>query len=278
MRAPKPTTGEEERLQLPGGLWSKCPSCQAVLYAKELSRALGVCSKCGFHFPLSVDERIELLCDRGTFEEVDRNLRSADPLNFKDSSKYKDRLKKYEKSTGEMDAVRTGRARINGHPAALGVMNFKFMGGSMGIVVGERLTRMVELATRENLPAIIVCSSGGARMQEGILSLMQMAKVSAALARLGERHLPYIAILTHPTTGGVAASFAMLGDVIVAEPGALIGFAGPRVIEQTIKRKLPEGFQRAEFLLDHGMVDVISPRESLKSTVANMLELLCPNA
>lgn len=274
MRAPKPSTGEEERLQLPGGLWSKCPSCSAVIYTRELTRGLGVCPKCGFHFPLSVDERIELLCDRHSFEEIDKNLRSNDPLNFKDSARYKDRLKKYEKSSGDADAVRCGRARIQGHPVMLGIMNFKFMGGSMGIVVGEKLTRMIEIAIRDHLPVIILCASGGARMQEGILSLMQMAKVSAALARLGEKGLAYIALLTHPTTGGVAASFAMLGDVIIAEPGALIGFAGPRVIEQTIKRKLPDGFQRSEFLLEHGMIDLISPRDQLKDTVANVLELL----
>ncbi len=274
VRAPKPTTSSEDALQLPGGLWSKCPSCTAVIYSKELSRTSGVCPKCQYHFPLTAEERIDLLCDRNSFEELDRELRSNDPLNFKDSAKYKDRLKKYEKQVGEPDAVKTGRGKLNGRPIMLGVMNFKFMGGSMGIVVGERLTRMVEAATRDNLPAIIVSASGGARMQEGIFSLMQMAKVSAALERQGKKGLPYISILTHPTTGGVAASFAMLGDINIAEPGALIGFAGPRVIEGTIKRKLPEGFQRAEFLLEHGMVDIITPRETMKSTVGNILELL----
>ena len=278
VRAPKPSAGEEERLQLPGGLWSKCPSCSAVIYTKELTRSVGVCPKCQYHFPLSADERIDLLCDRNTFEEIDRGLRSSDPLSFKDSQRYRERLKKYEKQVGEADAVKTGRCKINGRPAMLGVMNFKFMGGSMGIVVGERLARMVEMATRDRLPAIIVSASGGARMQEGIFSLMQMAKVSAALEKQGQKGLPYISILTHPTTGGVAASFAMLGDINIAEPGALIGFAGPRVIEQTIKRKLPEGFQRSEFLLEHGMVDLIAPRHELKNTVGNILELLWPKS
>ncbi|MCC6953276.1 MAG: acetyl-CoA carboxylase carboxyltransferase subunit beta [Deltaproteobacteria bacterium] len=277
MKAPKVGEGEEERLQLPGGLWSKCPGCAAVIYTKELTRALGVCPKCGFHFPMSVEERIDLLCDRDSFEELDRVMRSNDPLNFRDSAKYKDRLKKYEKQTGETDAARIGRARMNGKPVMIGAMNFKFMGGSMGIVVGEKLTRCVEVACKENLPAIIVSASGGARMQEGIFSLMQMAKVSAALNRLGRKGLPYISILTHPTTGGVAASFAMLGDIIIAEPGALIGFAGPRVIEQTIKRKLPEGFQRSEFLLEHGMIDMITPRDKLKDSVANVIDLLWAN-
>jgi acetyl-CoA carboxylase carboxyl transferase subunit beta len=276
VRAPKPSSSEDERLQLPGGLWSKCPNCNAIIYSRELTRTLGVCTKCDYHFQLSVDERIELLCDRNSFEELDPNLRSTDPLSFKDSVKYKDRLKKYEKQTGATDALKSGRGRINGRQVMLAAMNFKFMGGSMGMIVGEKLTRVIELAVRDMLPVVIVSASGGARMQEGIYSLMQMAKVSAALERLGEKRLPYISILTHPVTGGVAASYAMLGDVIISEPGALIGFAGPRVIEQTIRRKLPEGFQRAEFLLEHGMVDMIVPREELKQTLASVIELLWP--
>ncbi len=204
------------------------------------------------------------------------DLRSNDPLNFKDSQRYKERLKKAEKSTGQVEGCKIGRARINGAPVSIGVMDFFFMGGSMGMVTGEKLARAAELAYREYLPLIIVSASGGARMQEGIFSLMQMAKVTAAIERLRERHIPYISVLTDPTTGGVAASFAMQGDVIVSEPGALIGFAGPRVIEQTIKKKLPEGFQRAEFLLSHGMVDIVTPRSELKTTLGNVIEILRP--
>ncbi len=233
-----------------------------------------VCPKCGFHFRLTAEQRVNILCDRHTFEPIDGNLASNDPLSFKDSVRYRDRLKKAQKSTGDSDAVRIGRGRINGHALALGVFNFSFMGGSMGSIVGEKLTRIVEIGTRESLPVVIVSASGGARMQEGIYSLMQMAKVSAALVKLGEQGLPYISVLTDPTTGGVAASFAMLGDINITEPGALIGFAGPRVIEQTIRRKLPEGFQRAEFLLQHGMVDLIVPRAELKDTISNLLGLL----
>lgn len=276
VRAPKPSTEESERLQLPGGLWSKCPKCTTIIYGRELVRNLHVCTKCQFHFRLTADQRIELLCDRHSFEEFDVNIRSTDPLNFRDSQKYRERLKRAERSAGAPDAVKTGKARINGIPTVTCVLNFHFMAGSMGSVVGEKLTRAIELAYRELLPVIIVSASGGARMQEGIFSLMQMAKVSAALKRLSDRRLPYISILTDPTTGGVAASFAMQGDVIIAEPGALVGFAGPRVIEQTIKKQLPEGFQRAEFLLEHGMVDRVVARSEMKDTVANLLELLRP--
>ncbi|MCB0323419.1 MAG: acetyl-CoA carboxylase carboxyltransferase subunit beta [Bdellovibrionales bacterium] len=273
-KAPKPTTELGERLEIPGGLWTKCPGCGEIIYSRELERSRMVCPKCDYHFRLSAEQRLELLCDRQSFEEFDVGLKTNDPLSFKDSMRYRERLKRAEKKTAQMDAVRVGRARIDGHRAMLGVFNFAFMGGSMGLVVGEKLTRMVEAAIQERLPVIIVSASGGARMQEGIYSLMQMAKVTAALVRLGERGLPYISVLTDPTTGGVAASFAMQGDVIVAEPGALIGFAGPRVIEQTIRSKLPEGFQRSEFLLEHGMVDLISPRAELKKTLATLLEVL----
>lgn len=276
VRAPKPSTEESDRLQLPGGLWTKCPGCSEIVYTRELTRNSMVCPKCNFHFRLSVEQRLNLLCDRHSFEEFDSSLKTTDPLNFKDSTKYRERLKRAQKNTGEQDAVKTGRCRINGRPVLVGFFNFSFMGGSMGMVVGEKLTRIVEVGCRDRLPVIIVSSSGGARMQEGIYSLMQMAKVSAALVKLGDLGLPYISLLTDPTTGGVAASFAMLGDVIIAEPGALIGFAGPRVIEQTIRRKLPEGFQRSEFLLQHGMVDMVVPRGELKETVARILEMLCP--
>ncbi len=274
VRAPKPSLEENEKLQLPGGLWTKCPKCSAIIYTRELERSMMVCTKCNYHFRLTPDQRINIICDMQSFEEFDAGLRTPDPLNFKDALRYKERLKRAEKSSGEADAVKIGRAKINGYPVMIGVFNFFFMGGSMGLVVGEKLTRMVERATEEGVPAIIVSASGGARMQEGIFSLMQMAKVSAALARHAKKRLPYISVLTDPTTGGVAASFAMLGDIQIAEPGALIGFAGPRVIEQTIRKKLPEGFQRAEFLLEHGMIDMVVSREGLKSTLSRVIEML----
>lgn len=276
VRAPKPATDETERLQLPGGLWSKCPRCSTILYTKELNRNLFVCTKCSHHFRLTADQRIDILCDKHSFEELAGDLRSTDPLNFRDSVKYKEKLKKAEKATGQVEGSKMGKARINGMPFVLGVMDFFFMGGSMGMVTGEKLTRAAELAYREYLPLVIVSASGGARVQEGIFSLMQMAKISAAIDRLSERHVPYISILTDPTTGGVAASFAMQGDIIMSEPGALIGFAGPRVIEQTIRKKLPEGFQRAEFLLEHGMIDVVVARDKIKDSLASVLEILRP--
>ena len=277
VRAPKPSTEEGERLQLPGGLWTKCPKCDAITYTKELERNLNVCPKCEHHFRMTADARIRLIVDRQSFEELDADLRSDDPLNFKDSLRYKERLKKAERAGIASESVRAGRARINGRSVMLGVFEFFFMGGSMGVVAGEKLTRLIELGAEEYKPVIVVSASGGARMQEGIYSLMQMAKTTAALVRLSEKKLPYISVLTDPTTGGVAASFAMLGDLIVAEPGALIGFAGPRVIEQTIKKKLPEGFQRSEFLVEHGMVDTIVHRAQLKDMLANMLSMLGPN-
>ncbi len=273
-KAPKPDAALSDKLQMPGDVWTKCPDCDEIIYTKELRRTFGVCPKCNYHFRLVANQRIPLLVDRHSFVEFDINLRSTDPLNFKDSKKYKDRIKASEKSSGSIEAVRTGRARILNVPLMLGVFDFSYMGGSMGSVVGEKLTRMIEAAIKEKLPVIIISASGGARMQEGIFSLMQMAKVSAALARLGQARLPYISILTDPTTGGVAASFAMLGDIIIAEPKALIGFAGPRVIEQTIKQKLPEGFQRSEFLLEHGMIDRIVPRGQLREEVAQILRNL----
>ncbi len=270
-KAPKPAADTVDKSQLPEDIWTKCPGCGAILYTKELRRSLGVCSKCNYHFRLTAEQRIPLLVDRHSFIEMDREMRSTDPLSFKDTKRYKERLKKAEKKSGIAEAVVTGRARILNVPVNLGVFDFTFLGGSMGSVVGEKLARMIEAALAEKRPVIIVSASGGARMQEGIYSLMQMAKVSAALARLGQAHLPYISILTDPTTGGVAASFAMLGDVILAEPKALIGFAGPRVIEQTIRQKLPEGFQRAEFLLEHGMVDKIVQRSEMREVVAQIL-------
>lgn len=271
-KAPKPQAESSDRLQMPDDIWTKCPVCSSIIYTKELRRSMGVCPKCSYHFRLTAQQRIPVMVDRHSFAEIDGNLRSTDPLNFKDSKKYRERIKKAEKSSGSVEAVVTGRARINNIPVMLGAFEFTYMGGSMGAVVGEKLTRMIEVGREEKRPVIIVNASGGARMQEGIFSLMQMAKVSAALGRLGQERVPYISVLTDPTTGGVAASFAMLGDVNIAEPKALIGFAGPRVIEQTIKQKLPEGFQRSEFLLEHGIIDRIVERASLKEEIAQILK------
>lgn len=272
-KAPKPSIEEGSRLEIPGGLWTKCSGCAEIVYTRELVRNRMVCPKCNFHFRLPVAQRLELLCDRHSFEEFDSALKTNDPLAFK---RYREKLREDEKKTGRTDAVYTGRARIDGKAVMIGALDFSFMGGSMGIVVGEKLTRLIEAGISERLPVIIISASGGARMQEGIYSLMQMAKIVSALDRLGRLSLPYISLLTHPTTGGVAASFAMLGDVIVAEPGALIGFAGPRVIEQTIRSKLPEGFQRSEFLLEHGMIDLIAERKNLKNVLSQLLDLLTP--
>ncbi len=273
-KAPKPDTEQTDRVEIPGGLWTKCSSCSSIIYTKELERNHYVCVKCENHFRLSAEQRIKILCDRNSFEEFDAKLKSTDPLGFKDRIKYKERLKKAEKKTGKPDAVLTGKAKIDGHDCVLAVFNFFFMGGSMGTVVGEKIARAVEAATKEKLPMIIVSASGGARMHEGIYSLMQMAKVSAALVRHSDQGLLYLSILTDPTTGGVAASFSMQGDIIISEPGALIGFAGPRVIEQTINKKLPEGFQRAEFLLEHGMIDMIVSRSNMKEKVSQIFEIL----
>lgn len=272
-KAPK-TVEVAEPLQLPDDIWTKCPKCEAILYTKDLRRAFGVCPKCSHHFRLTARQRIPILVDRHSFVELDPNLRSVDPLNFKDKKKYKDRIKDTEKKTGSVEAVITGRARILNIPVMLGVFDLSFISGSMGSVVGEKLTRLVELGCSEKRPVIIISASGGARMQEGLFSLMQMAKVSAALARLGQARIPYISVLTDPTTGGVAASLSMLGDIIIAEPDALIGFAGPRVIEGTIKQKLPEGFQRSEFLLEHGMIDRIVSRTAMREELGILIRNL----
>jgi len=275
VRAPKPKSEEGERLEIPGDLWVKCPSCAAIIYKNELELNVNVCAKCDHHFRIGAKQRIDLLCDSHSFEELESGLKTNDPLSFRDNQKYRERLRRAEKKNGpESESVVVGRAKLGGERVYLGVFNFGFMGGSMGIVAGEKLTRMVEAAIEDSAPVIIVSASGGARMQEGILSLMQMGKVTAALVRLADKKLPYLSFLTDPTTGGVAASFAMLGDIIVAEPGALIGFAGPRVIEQTIRRKLPEGFQRSEFLLEHGMIDAIIPRSESKATIEKILNNL----
>jgi acetyl-CoA carboxylase carboxyl transferase subunit beta len=272
-KAPKETGVDEvgEPVQLPDDIWTKCPKCEAILYTKDLRRAFGVCTKCSHHFRLTAKQRIPILADRHSFLELDAGLRPLDPLNFRDKKKYKDRVREVEKKTGSVEAAMTGRARLLNIPVMLGVFDSAYMGGSMGSVVGEKLTRLIELGIDEKRPVIIVSASGGARMQEGLFSLMQMAKISAALARLGQARVPYISVLTDPTTGGVAASLSMLGDIIIAEPGALIGFAGPRVIEGTIKQKLPEGFQRSEFLLEHGMIDRIVPRAEMRDEIAVIL-------
>jgi acetyl-CoA carboxylase carboxyl transferase subunit beta len=253
------------------GLWIKCDSCKEIMYRAEVERAGRVCPKCRYPFRIGARERIALLTDPGTFEEHQTGLTSADPLKFKDSKRYPDRVKAARQKTALEDAVISGIARIGGFPTVLCVFEFAFLGGSMGSVVGEKLTRAIELAVDKALPVIIVSASGGARMQEGILSLMQMAKTSAALERLAEARLPYVSVLTDPTTGGVTASFAMLGDVIMAEPRALIGFAGPRVIAETIRQPLPEGFQRSEFLLEHGQLDLVVERKDLKDTLRRLL-------
>src|SRR4030065_998484 len=261
----------EKKVKIPEGLWIKCNSCKEIIYRKEVENNHKVCPKCGYHFPISIEERIAQLIDEGTFKEFDSHLAPEDPLEFKDSIKYKHRLKNYQKKTGYNDAIVIGTGAIEGRQIVLGILNFSFMGGSMGSVVGEKVARAVDKAIELKSPLIIVNASGGARMQEGILSLMQMAKSSAAVARLGDAGLPFISILTDPTFGGVTASFAMLGDIIIAEPKALIGFAGPRVVEQTIKQQLPDGFQRAEFLLEHGMIDMIVERKKLKDTLSKVL-------
>lgn len=259
---------------IPDGLWVKCDRCGEIIFKKELARNLWVCTRCGFHFRIGIADYIRLLSDDGQFEEFHSGITAVDPLKFKDTKRYTDRLEKAMAATGLPEATRTGFGKIEGSPVVLGLLAFDFLGGSMGSVVGEKIARATEQALREQIPLVIVSCSGGARMQEGALSLMQMAKTSGRLAQLSEAGVPHISILTHPTTGGVAASFAMLGDIIIAEPGALIGFAGPRVIEQTIGQELPQGFQSSEFLLEHGFVDVIVNRKELKSTVSRLLTLL----
>ena len=266
----------EKPVRVPEGLWIKCPDCSEILYNKDLAANLHVCPKCAHHFRLSATDRLRSLFD-GAWEEHDRELVSLDPLGFRDTKAYRDRLTASFKSTGQRDAVIVASGKIDGLDAEIAAMEYSFIGGSMGVVVGEKITRGIERAIARRCGMIIVSCSGGARMMEGTLSLMQMAKVSAALARLDRERLPYISVLTDPTTGGVTASFAMLGDLNMAEPKALIGFAGPRVIEQTIRQKLPEGFQRSEFLLEHGMVDEIVDRRQIKATIASALRFMTPS-
>lgn len=264
LKTPRIKTQVSQRTsKVPEGLWIKCVSCGEILQTKVLKDNFQVCPECSQHFRMSAAERIASLTDEGSFDEYAEDLVSTDPLEFDDTKPYKARLRSAAGSTGLRDAFVAGKAKLGGLPYHLGVFEFKFMGGSMGVVVGEKVTRVFEKALEDQLPAVVVSASGGARMQEGILSLMQMAKTTAILQQMRTQGIPYISILSDPTTGGVAASFAMLGDLILAEPGALIGFAGPRVIEQTIRQSLPEGFQRSEFLLKHGFVDRIVPRKEL---------------
>jgi acetyl-CoA carboxylase carboxyl transferase subunit beta len=264
----EPQAKKESRV--PEGLWVKCPSCSEIIYNKDLAATISVCPKCAHHFRLSAAERLRMLFD-GDWQEFDAELRSNDPLRFVDTKPYKSRLDASIGSTGLKDAVICAIGRIDGIETSVAATEYSFIGGSMGVVVGEKITRAIERAIERRLPVVIVSASGGARMMEGALSLMQMAKISAALARLDRARLPYVSVLTDPTTGGVTASFAMLGDVNIAEPKALIGFAGPRVIEQTIRQKLPEGFQRSEFLLEHGMLDIVVDRRELKATITRVL-------
>jgi acetyl-CoA carboxylase carboxyl transferase subunit beta len=271
------STDRQER-EIADGLWSKCQACGVMTYTKDLRANQMVCLECNDHTRIFSDERVRQLIDANTWRPMDENLHPIDPLAFRDRKAYSDRLREFQEKTGLADAVQTGIGQLEGLPIALGVMDFRFMGGSMGSVVGEKLTRLIERATWERLPVMIVCASGGARMQEGLLSLMQMAKISAALERHQENRLLYIPILTHPTTGGVTASFAMLGDIIIAEPQATIAFAGRRVVEQTLREKLPDDFQTAEYLLNHGFVDAIVPRTQLKKTLAQLILLHQPYA
>ncbi len=264
--------GSQEKKEIPENLWLKCEVCSEIIYRKELEKTLWVCDKCGAHFRINSSIYKEILLDSSSFTELDSMMSSVDTLKFVDKKKYSDRLVQNEQKSGLKDAIVTGHARMFGRRIAIGIMDFRFLGGSMGSVVGEKIKRVADYAYKEKLPLIIISASGGARMQEGALSLMQMAKTSAAVGRLHRAGIPYISLLTHPTTGGVTASFAMLGDINIAEPGALVGFAGPRVIRETIRQELPDGFQRAEFVKDHGFIDVICDRRNLKKKISVILD------
>ena len=268
----KPTLKfSDKKREMPEGLWTKCPGCSEMVHHLAIEENLRVCPKCDYHFSMGAIERIATLVDEGSFEERDATMSAVDPLGFKGVATYEDRLATYRKKTGLVDAVITGSAQMGGHPVGLAVMDFSFLAATLGSVVGEKITRIIELSTKEKKPVIIVCASGGARMYEGMLSLMQMAKTSGALARHSEAGLPYIAVLTNPTTAGVMASFATLGDITLAEPKSMIGFAGPRVIRETTHQELPAGFQTAEFLLEHGLIDEIVPRAKLRETIITIL-------
>jgi len=268
---------DEKRVRTEG-LWVKCEGCRQIIWKKELEDNLNVCTKCDYHFRIDSAARLMLLLDEDSIETQDEKLESTDPLEFSDTRPYKSRLEKSKAATGLKDAIINATGTMNGRPVIVSAMEYAFIGGSMGAVVGEAITRAVERACGERKPIIVVSASGGARMMEGVVSLMQMAKISAALARLDSAKVPYISVLTDPTTGGVTASYAMLGDLNIAEPGALIGFAGPRVIEQTIRQKLPEGFQTSEFLLQHGMLDAVVPRKDMKSFISRALDFMTPKA
>jgi acetyl-CoA carboxylase carboxyl transferase subunit beta len=274
----KPKEAVEKQTAIPEGLWVKCDDCKEIVYRKEVEANLSVCPKCGYHFRLDARERFAILFDDNNYKEFATNIKSSDPLEFRDTKKYRDRLKVYQARVGPGDAVLCAEGRLEGLPVVISAMEYGFMGGSMGSVVGEKITLAAECCLEKKEPFIIVSTSGGARMQEGILSLMQMAKISAALARLADAGLPFISVMTDPTTGGVTASYAMLGDLNLAEPKALIGFAGQRVIEQTIRQTLPDGFQRAEFLVEHGMVDIITPRAEMKPIIARFLRFFTHKA
>lgn len=276
---PKKVDQEDDgkRVRVPEGLWIKCNHCRQIVYRKEVDRAGKVCPKCNYHFPITLEERLLQLADPGSFQEFAADVVSSDPLHFSDSQRYVDRIRQAQKKTGLEDAMRVGECAMMDIPVVLGIFSFHFMGGSMGSVVGEKVVRAADRALEKKRPLILVTASGGARMQEGIYSLMQMARTSAAVGRLRKEGIPYLTVLTDPTFGGVTASFAMLGDIILAEPRALIGFAGPRVIEQTIRQQLPEGFQRAEFLLEHGFIDMIVERKNLKETLSKIICHLRPD-
>ena len=275
--APKLLPAETKK-NIPAGVWIKCPECGETLYSKDLEKNLKICLNCDYHFRLTAEERIEYLIDAGSWSSLFDGILPKDPLKFTDSKKYKDRIKAATHKTKLEESVSCGTGQLNQQPVAMAVFNFRFMGGSMGSVAGEKITRTIEYGIKHKIPVIIVSASGGARMQEGTLSLMQMAKTSAALQKLSAAKLPYISLLTDPTTGGVSASFAMLGDINIAETGALIGFAGPRVIQQTIGQQLPPGFQRAEFLLEHGVIDMVLDRRQLKDEIAKFLQVILTKA
>jgi acetyl-CoA carboxylase carboxyl transferase subunit beta len=265
---------DSQKKDLPDGLWEKCPSCGEIIHKKQLESNLWTCLKCDHHFRIGSNEYINILLDKGSFKEMHKKMRSPDPLKFEDTKKYKDRLNSTVRALGLFEAVRVGTGKIEGRNIAFGCMDFQFIGGSMGSVVGEKIARVIDRAFKSKIPLVIVSESGGARMMEGAYSLMQLAKTSSRLTHLADAGIPYISIITDPTTGGTTASYAMLGDVNIAEPNALIGFAGPRVIKQTIGKDLPEGFQRSEFLLEKGFVDVICSRKELKQTLNNLLDLM----
>ena len=269
--------GVDKKVKIPEGLWVKCENCKEIVYKKEIEKNLKVCPKCNYHFRIKAKDRLKLIIDEGSFVELNPDITSGDPLKFKDTITYRERIKENQEKSGIKEAVITGRASISEHVVIIAIMDFSFLGGSMGSAVGEKIVRAAEVAIENKIPFISMSSSGGARMQEGIFSLMQMAKVSAAIGKLKDAGIPYFSILSDPTFGGVTASFAMLGDVIIAEPKSLIGFAGPRVIEQTIKQQLPDNFQRAEFLLEHGMIDIVVARKDLKETLSTLIGHLYPS-